>query len=261
MSGDNNLSQQAFPPSEPAENVQPDNQIGNAHQDYFFNVIPRNIQEPLASPLTRPMQGTDLNHSILAQNEFGRFAVDQIGGFNDQDIPQNQNAQQNQIFQQTFVFNMPTTVMAGTENMMSVSGTVATQNFTMAQDSVMSAMFGGFGGGMQNIQPGFDPIFQVLQASFNQSGRGNHHAASSLGLDSVIHLRILNDESVECPISAETLTKGEWASRMPCGHYFANESLAAWLEQHNTCPVCRFELHTGNPPVSHIFPPRTTDPL
>ena len=95
------------------------------------------------------------------------------------------------------------------------------------------------------MQQGFDPIFQVLQASFNQTGRGNHHAVSSFGLDSIVHLCICDGENVECPISAETLQCGDWASRMPCGHYFSKESLMAWLEQHNSCPVCRYELHTG----------------
>ena len=29
---------------------------------------------------------------------------------------------------------------------------------------------------------------------------------------------------------------------MPCSHLFHDECLVPWLERHNTCPVCRFEL-------------------
>jgi hypothetical protein len=282
MSRDDNLSQSPemaamdFLPSEPGETLQPNDQIGNVDQRLFFNATP-NIEEPLR--FTVPFGNPPLNRLILAQNDFGRFAVEQIAsysneaflrqldavlqssedledqespqnldaqqspeGLDGQERPQNLDAQQPQIFQQTIVFNVPTRALGEIDDTR-MSGVVPTRTFTIAPNLSM------FQGGNQNAQPGVDPIFQVLQASFNQIGRGNHRATSSLGLDSVLHFRILNDESLECPISAETLTKGEWASRMPCGHYFANESLAVWLAQKNTCPVCRFELHTGNAPV------------
>lgn len=146
-----------------------------------------------------------------------------------------------QMYQQTFVFHMP--VSAGIDGVAPIANQQI-QNMSNNVNPMLSAMFGGFGGA-QPMQAGFDPIFQVLQASLNQAGRGNHRAASASGLESVVHLRIGNEENVECPISAETLEYGDWASRMPCGHYFAKESLMAWLESHNSCPVCRFELHTG----------------
>eukprot|EP00961_Rhodomonas_salina_P058301 783473-Rhodomonas_salina.1 len=40
------------------------------------------------------------------------------------------------------------------------------------------------------------------------------------------------------------MEEGAWAARMPCGHYFAHEGLLQWLNQNNTCPVCRFEIPT-----------------
>lgn len=150
-----------------------------------------------------------------------------------------------QMYQQTFVFHMP---VPGASLRMEGSAPFANQPNQNMSDNInpmLNAMFGGLGTA-QPMQAGFDPIFQVLQASFNQAGRGNHHAVSASGLESVVHLRIRNGENVECPISAETLECGDWASRMPCGHYFSRDSLMAWLEQHNSCPVCRYELHTGS---------------
>ena len=34
-----------------------------------------------------------------------------------------------------------------------------------------------------------------------------------------------DDTEIICPISAEVLNEGEWAARMPCGHYFGKEEL------------------------------------
>jgi hypothetical protein len=34
-----------------------------------------------------------------------------------------------------------------------------------------------------------------------------------------------DDAEVICPISAEVIKEGEWAARMPCGHYFGKGDL------------------------------------
>ena len=33
------------------------------------------------------------------------------------------------------------------------------------------------------------------------------------------------DTETTCPISADTVKVGEWAARMPCGHYFGKHDL------------------------------------
>ena len=107
-----------------------------------------------------------------------------------------------------------------------------------AMGSVLSAMLGSLSGG--TLQ---DPLVRVLQASFNQPSRARR--SSPEGLQCVYNVCLREGECVDCPIGSEALSAGQWASRMPCGHYFAQDALDEWLSEHNTCPVCRYELPTG----------------
>jgi hypothetical protein len=70
-------------------------------------------------------------------------------------------------------------------------------------------------------------------------------------VDKLPIVEILND-STQCAICQDTLVQGTNAIKLPCAgtpHYFCIgdspekcEGIIPWLEEHNTCPVCRFEL-------------------
>ena len=72
---------------------------------------------------------------------------------------------------------------------------------------------------------------------------------NSLVLVDLLTLWVCNSERyVEpCPICYCAFELDEEATKMPCKHTYHSNCLHPWLEQHNTCPLCRYELPTIDP--------------
>ncbi|KAL6066519.1 putative pectin methylesterase family protein [Balamuthia mandrillaris] len=51
----------------------------------------------------------------------------------------------------------------------------------------------------------------------------------------------------DCPVCQESFQEEEQVIALPCRHHYHEECLQPWLKQHNTCPVCRYELATDDP--------------
>lgn len=49
-------------------------------------------------------------------------------------------------------------------------------------------------------------------------------------------------EPPTCTVCCDSITVGSKGMFMPCGHVYHAGCLTPWLESHNSCPVCRFEL-------------------
>lgn len=52
---------------------------------------------------------------------------------------------------------------------------------------------------------------------------------------------------IECSVCKEEFADGETAIDMVCTHIFHKNCIESWLEKHNNCPTCRFELPTDDP--------------
>ena len=64
---------------------------------------------------------------------------------------------------------------------------------------------------------------------------------------------ILNEEKLKkfgnencCSVCKEEFIIGDNLIDLPCKHYFHKDCLIPWLEQHDSCPICRFELKTDD---------------
>jgi E3 ubiquitin-protein ligase AIP2 len=76
------------------------------------------------------------------------------------------------------------------------------------------------------------------------------HAVAALPVEEVTAERLteLGGPGTECPVCRDDLAVGQKVQVMPCNsrHAFHPQCLKPWLNQHNSCPVCRFELPTDD---------------
>jgi hypothetical protein len=49
-----------------------------------------------------------------------------------------------------------------------------------------------------------------------------------------------------CSVCKEEFNIGNKMMDLPCNHYFHEDCLMPWLNQHDSCPICRFELKTDD---------------
>eukprot|EP01130_Rhizamoeba_saxonica_P016105 TRINITY_DN7373_c0_g1_i1.p2 TRINITY_DN7373_c0_g1~~TRINITY_DN7373_c0_g1_i1.p2 ORF type:complete len:112 (-),score=23.05 TRINITY_DN7373_c0_g1_i1:62-397(-) len=54
-------------------------------------------------------------------------------------------------------------------------------------------------------------------------------------------------ENEMCVVCADQFVDDDEAHKLDCNHIYHVDCIIPWLTKHNTCPVCRFELSTGDP--------------
>jgi hypothetical protein len=59
-------------------------------------------------------------------------------------------------------------------------------------------------------------------------------------------------ENPNCAVCCNDIKLGDKAQLIPCGHMFHPECIKPWFMQHNTCPICRYELPTDDPYYEEI---------
>lgn len=53
-------------------------------------------------------------------------------------------------------------------------------------------------------------------------------------------------KDVECAICREELVLNDKMQELPCKHTFHPPCVKPWLDEHNSCPICRYELQTDD---------------
>lgn len=89
----------------------------------------------------------------------------------------------------------------------------------------------------------FDALEQIFQER-PQPPRASRQAIASLRRETVGTDDVAEDEM--CSICRESFTVGEERLRMPCEHAYHEACISPWLENHNSCPDCRYELDTDD---------------
>ncbi|KAJ7970179.1 E3 ubiquitin-protein ligase RING1 [Quillaja saponaria] len=97
--------------------------------------------------------------------------------------------------------------------------------------------------------PGLDQLIQQLTE--NDPNRYGAPPASKSAVEGLPVIRIseelLASDSSQCAVCKDTFELGEEAKQIPCKHIYHSDCILPWLELHNSCPVCRYELPTDDP--------------
>jgi hypothetical protein len=109
--------------------------------------------------------------------------------------------------------------------------------------------------------PGAHPLDQILHRAFSQISaeafitdfvrqameanrfRGNP-PASQFAIDHLKESTLAEDSSESCTVCQDLMEQGAVTLSMPCAHAFHKDCLMPWLQEHNTCPVCRCEVES-----------------
>lgn len=97
--------------------------------------------------------------------------------------------------------------------------------------------------------PGLEQLIQQLAE--NDPNRYGTPPASKSAIEGLPNIKIseelLASDSSQCAVCKDTFELGEEAKQMPCKHIYHSDCILPWLELHNSCPVCRYELPTDDP--------------
>ncbi|PKA52152.1 E3 ubiquitin-protein ligase RING1 [Apostasia shenzhenica] len=99
------------------------------------------------------------------------------------------------------------------------------------------------------IGPGLEQLIQQL--ADNDPNRYGTPPAAKFAVNSLPDFKITEDllssDEAQCAVCKDAFEIGEEAKQMPCKHIFHKDCILPWLELHNSCPVCRYELLTDDP--------------
>ncbi len=98
------------------------------------------------------------------------------------------------------------------------------------------------------LGPGLDQLIQQLAE--NDPNRYGAPPASKTSIDAMPTIHIsqehLGTDAAHCAVCKDEFEMGFPVRQMPCKHMYHGECIMPWLSQHNSCPVCRYEMDTDD---------------
>ncbi|CAO2821865.1 unnamed protein product [Amaranthus hypochondriacus] len=105
---------------------------------------------------------------------------------------------------------------------------------------------------MRGLVESLENLEELLPA-MEEGGGGGRRVAPPASKEVVEKLPVIKVEDetklkddAECCICKEKLGLGDEMQEMPCKHLFHPLCLKPWLDEHNSCPICRHELPTDD---------------
>uniref|UniRef100_A0A7C9D890 RING-type E3 ubiquitin transferase n=1 Tax=Opuntia streptacantha TaxID=393608 RepID=A0A7C9D890_OPUST len=99
------------------------------------------------------------------------------------------------------------------------------------------------------LGPGLEQLIQQLAE--NDPNRYGSPPASKKAVEELpdvpVTEEVVNSDYNACAVCMNDFEVGTQAKQMPCKHLYHSDCLLPWLELHNSCPVCRYELPTDDP--------------
>ncbi|MFS7947122.1 putative transcription factor C2H2 family [Helianthus anomalus] len=99
------------------------------------------------------------------------------------------------------------------------------------------------------IGPGLEQLIQQLAE--NDPNRYGTPPASKSAVENLPSVKIskelMESDYSDCAVCKDSFELDEDAKQLPCKHIYHPDCILPWLELHNSCPVCRYELPTDDP--------------
>ncbi|KAG9457603.1 hypothetical protein H6P81_002111 [Aristolochia fimbriata] len=149
------------------------------------------------------------------------------------------------------------TTLATTQGQISAAESSRTQGETNRTGNVgegaSSAMLEELINTMQEIS-GMQDLDSVIEASLQEIGAGpKKPPPASKELVAKLPVITVTEEilvrlgsETECAVCRENLVIGDKMQELPCKHLFHPNCLKPWLDENNSCPICRHELQTDD---------------
>ncbi|KAK6153211.1 hypothetical protein DH2020_012850 [Rehmannia glutinosa] len=111
------------------------------------------------------------------------------------------------------------------------------------------------------IGPGLEQLIQQLAE--NDPNRYGTPPASKSVVEELPDIKIteeiLASDSSQCAVCTDCFELDGEAKQMPCKHIYHKDCILPWLELHNSCPICRYELPTDDPDYENQRTGQTND--